>query len=436
MDLATEHVTTHDLSHVRDNTKFMKGVVVFQAVKRPLDTSEHLDTTPIAAQEPLLLLPPPVVLGALLVMCVRLVPFAPSDPAEIAGRPVMLGRVILSSNATTAKASVISAIVAPTQSRWSAIIAVRPVTRSRNVQLNREPDRLRGVVDHAAKIARLLSTWARSAESLASCTKHVPQTESPSASTINASSGAVPPTSTQAEVTNDNPFWQTGTNGDRDREGPTTDNGADRAVEEVADQELPPVIQSLEIPTTQTLTVKLDTQVLDQHIISCSVRFESSFEVPIKVAPRGLAYRTATVRFTTDNIADQLSVQEVEIDSDIVETLLPSTIRDSISSLLTSDDRDSRLYHISFTTDPSLYNDNSKVFLGRHFYADSDMGPYTSAIRAARDMLYSSEQVVVHFFTIDSEWIQDHISTVLSSLEAQYNEYMLSKWWKGGDVNV
>lgn len=271
---------------------------------------------------------------------------------------------------------------------------------------------------------------------ITSCTKHSPQTESPSASTINASSGAVPPTSTQAEVTNDNPSWQTGTNGDRDGEDPTADNGADRAVEEVADQELPPVIQSLEIPTTQTLTVKLDTQVLDQHITSCSVRFESSFEVPIEVAPRGLAHRTATVRFTTDNIADQLSVQEVEIDSDIVETLLPSTIRDSISSLLTSDDRDSRLYHISFTTDPSLYNDNSKVFLGRHFYADSDMGPYTSAIRAARDMLYSSEQVVVHFFTIDSEWIQDHISTVSSSLEAQYNEYMLSKWWKGGDVNV
>jgi len=65
MDLATEHLTTYNLSYIRDNTKFIKGVVVFQVTERLSNPNEDVSTTPLTTQEPRPIRPPPIVLGTL-----------------------------------------------------------------------------------------------------------------------------------------------------------------------------------------------------------------------------------------------------------------------------------------------------------------------------------------------------------------------------------
>ena len=57
-----------------------------------------------------------------------------------------------------------------------------------------------------------------------------------------------------------------------------------------------------------------------------------------------------------------------------------------------------------------------RMLLSKYFFVNKDFGLFTTQIHKAQDMLLNSPVIVVHFFTLSTEWLNGYIISLNISL--------------------
>jgi cellular nucleic acid-binding protein len=191
---------------------------------------------------------------------------------------------------------------------------------------------------------------------------------------------------------------------------------------------------ALQLPNNDHLTVQFVTQIIEEHITACGITFQVSYETG--GMPTRRLHKTASVRFTDANIAGDVEVDTADVASPVIRRLLRPTTLEHLTRILPQDATTLRLYHIRFVVASDKLGLDARTLLGEYFFVNGDFGPFTPQIHKARDILLNSPAVVVHFFTLGTEWLDGHIASLNAGLQQQRVDNPLGRWWKNRNVNV
>jgi len=127
-------------------------------------------------------------------------------------------------------------------------------------------------------------------------------------------------------------------------------------------------------------------------------------------------HKTVSVWFIDINIISDVEVDTANAASLVTQWLLYLTILKYFTRILPQNATTLRLYYIKFAVAFDKLVLSIYTLLGKYFFVNKDFGPFTLQIYKAQDMLLNSLAVIVHFFTLGTEWLNSYIVSLNTSL--------------------